>query len=55
MSTWLLIEVDDISDVGVNELKRFKMSGKPIMNRSSRFNNAIITCDGNEVHPATKG
>ena len=51
---FLLIEVDNQNDVGNNELNRYLVSGKPIIDKFIGDKDWRIQCRGSNVHPATK-
>ena len=50
---WLLINVDDIADVGKNENKRYSLSDNLSIANGRDFDIAVIA-GGTEVRPATK-
>lgn len=54
MSTWLLIEVDDIADVGINELNRYLINKSPQIDGWVGVPGWDIKCRGSLVHPSTK-
>ena len=54
MSTWLLIEVDDIADVGKDEKRRFLIERKPQIDCWVGTIGCDIKCVGESVHPAIK-
>ena len=46
---WIMVEVDEVRDVGVDEKRRLLMTGMEIPE-----NKCIVEKYGVEVHPATK-
>lgn len=54
MSSWLLIKVDRIEDIGVNELERILVKGEPQRSKPVMLGKFTFKLTGVEVHPATK-
>ena len=50
---WLLIEVAEIEDVGVNETSRIRVRGEPTATTRGILEWVDVTLTGIGVHPAT--